>query len=354
MIAPANQGAIARAAPGLQVLLTTTADGPGPSGLADAAYRKILEAARLEGRHPHRLVDDPAHADLILFAETEYSLGALSAPLRRHPFMRQARERIFVYSATDRPIPLLPGIYTSLRRRDYHPERTRTGHYLSSHLTVPPLTSRPHSERRWLFSFVGDANTAEVRGALLTLQHPDGLCRDVSSLSRAVWARGGAELKEFVEQYGETLSQSRFALCPRGIGTGSIRLFEAMRAGCAPVILADEWIAPEGPDWASFSLRVKEAEAATIPALLARHAHASAEWGRRARQAWEDWFSDEASFRSLVTWCAQIQAARQCPEQWHPNRAAAYLRLLRADRLRRFASWLRACWRNLRKGADPC
>ncbi len=38
---------------------------------------------------------------------------------------------------------------------------------------------------------------------------------------------------------------------PRGIGASSVRIFEAMRAGRAPVIISDDWIVPPVGDWGS-------------------------------------------------------------------------------------------------------
>ena len=41
-----------------------------------------------------------------------------------------------------------------------------------------------------------------------------------------------------------------------------------MMLGRVPVIVSDQWVPPDGPDWESFSMRVKEREVDTIPAML--------------------------------------------------------------------------------------
>jgi Exostosin family len=47
--------------------------------------------------------------------------------------------------------------------------------------------------------------------------------------------------------YWQMASRSKYALCPRGAATSSVRIFEMMEAGIAPVIIADDWLPPVGP-----------------------------------------------------------------------------------------------------------
>ena len=63
-----------------------------------------------------------------------------------------------------------------------------------------------------------------------------------------------------MRHYGDVLSSSKFAICPRGYGTGSIRLLEALKAGVAPVVISDEWIPPGDPLWQEFCLTLPEAD----------------------------------------------------------------------------------------------
>src|SRR5258706_12122572 len=118
-------------------------------------------------------------------------------------------------------------------------------------------------EPRWLFSFVGSRNVV-VRGALLELSHPRGLVRDTSGFNIYDGGDEAEHAARRMREYVETLKESKFVLCPRGLGTSSIRLYETLALGRVPVILSDKWVAPEGPDWAAFSLPVEERDAGRV------------------------------------------------------------------------------------------
>ena len=107
------------------------------------------------------------------------------------------------------------------------------------------------------------------------------------------------------------MNNSIFVLCPRGKAPSSYRIFEAMKAGRVPVIIADEWVPPAGPSWPEFSLRVPEAHLQNLPQILERLADRGPEMGLRASEAWDRWFSREQAFQTVVTLCLQILEARQ-------------------------------------------
>jgi len=133
--------------------------------------------------------------------------------------------------------------------------------------------------------------------------------------------------EEFRTRYVKSIKDSAFVLCPRGGGTSTFRLFETLMLGRVPVIVSDQWVPPDGPDWESFSLRVKEGEIATIPALLERRATDAPAMGRAARAAWFEWFSEGASFHRTVEWCLDL--ARFAPARVGFRRYAPYLQMLR-------------------------
>jgi len=56
--------------------------------------------------------------------------------------------------------------------------------------------------------------------------------------------------------FRETMDFSRYALCPRGYGRTSFRLYEAMQAGCIPVYIYDEpWLPyTDVLDWSKFAV----------------------------------------------------------------------------------------------------
>jgi len=60
-----------------------------------------------------------------------------------------------------------------------------------------------------------------------------------------------------VLDYAGILGDSHFCLCPKGASSYTSRVFEALFAGCVPVILSDDLRLPfdEQANWANFSIR---------------------------------------------------------------------------------------------------
>jgi hypothetical protein len=108
----------------------------------------------------------------------------------------------------------------------------------------------------------------------------------------------------------QALRDASFAVCPRGVGTASIRLFEAMRLGVAPVILSDRWVAPRGPSWETFALRWPEGRLPSLAHALAERRDTAIERGELARQAWEEWFAPEVFFDRLVDAADEARRSR--------------------------------------------
>ena len=64
------------------------------------------------------------------------------------------------------------------------------------------------------------------------------------------------------EKYIQTLSESKFSLCPSGSGSNSIRLWESLSYGSIPVILSDGYVLPKlkKVNWEDFVIIWKESE----------------------------------------------------------------------------------------------
>ena len=97
---------------------------------------------------------------------------------------------------------------------------------------------------------------------------------------------------------------------PRGAGTASIRSFETLAAGRVPVIISDDWVPPAGPDWDACSLRVREAEVATLPARLEAAEVLYPRLAAAARAAHEAWYAQPVIFHRLLESCGALLDAR--------------------------------------------
>jgi len=79
-----------------------------------------------------------------------------------------------------------------------------------------------------------------------------------------------------------------------------------MAAARVPVIISDEWQAPEGPDWDSFSLRVEEKHIREIPQLLEAREPEFEAMAQRAREAYVEWFALDVRFHHWARMCAEL------------------------------------------------
>jgi hypothetical protein len=306
------------------LLLSQAEEDPQDDSFFRGAYTRLRQSYEL-GKSRHTLVDDPKEADLILFAEIRL---LFAYNIRHHEYYKPFRDKVFAYSVDDNIIPMVPGVYASLEKKWYLPRRSRPGFYLS--ILENPYTDFDPApvQRDFLFSFVGSVRTWPVRAILAQLDYPRSIFIDTSKESLPILSGGTAEQRSvFWKKYADIGRRSKFVLCPRGAGTSSIRLFEMMRMGRAPVILADEWVPPIGPKWDEFSIRVPESEAMNIPKILEEREGEADALGLKARQEWERWFAPEVVFDTVVDWCLEIKASRRLPEYF--SRMAVYPQILR-------------------------
>jgi Exostosin family len=296
-----------------RVFALTTAPRYGPQNYGGSdELRRFLAAAGRDQFGAHQLVEDPEKADLVLFID---SARPDLRDIRDHPLYRENVEKTFVVHHGDRILPFVPGVYTCAEQGFSWAGRTRTGGYLTVVEDERFVFSSIDLERSYLFSFVGRSATASVRRSILDLRYPRCMLKDTSE------ARCG-------DAYVEIMRRSSFVLCPRGYGSSSFRLFEALKMGRVPVVLSDAWIAPVGPDWASCALFVPEADVERLPHLLERLEGNAAEMGLAARHAWEDWFGPNVVFHRIVEWCLDL-----CKERWLPERLARHaVHLMRGRR----------------------
>ncbi len=243
----------------------------------------------------HELTADAAEADAILFVENTQFKDLFFRQLLQHPLVNEYPDKVYMYNEMDRPWDVLPGLYCCLSKRHHDPSRHRPFAYLYS---PNPFVSNIYSANRetsYLFSFMGSMSHA-CRRPIMQLQHPDALLRDTSDFN--VWKSEPAEMAVRGREYASALATSHFVLCPRGIGTSSIRLYETLEAGRVPVIISDHWAPPPETDW-SFAIQIEERRIRSIPGLLSALEGEAAERGQAARQAWLDHYAPETLFNTV-------------------------------------------------------
>ena len=96
--------------------------------------------------------------------------------------------------------------------------------------------------------------------------------------------------------YRTTMARARFALCPRGTGPSTVRLFEAMKAAAVPVVYADGFTFPAAGhfDWTECAVRIPEREAgSTLERLGNISSERAKQMGESCRAAFLAFFGEE-------------------------------------------------------------
>jgi len=153
------------------------------------------------------------------------------------------------------------------------------------------------------------------------------------------------------EAYFNVAIRSKFMLCPRGDGAASNRFFEAMQLGLAPVLISDDWVLPEGPDWTKCMLHVREDALDTLEETLVQHEDRADAIGREALRTYETFFHGEAYVRFLIGAARSIQRSHSfVPERcfqlgWRPVLLAEKIKRRSRRTLGRYAGRLRTALR---------
>lgn len=306
-------------------------------------YEHVMKLHDLAREKGHHLASDPAKADIILL--TDSNDDDLFLALRKNALVKRYPEKVFTIYEGDFPQRFLPGIYTSMPQSICNLGRFATGSYsycFAKHGNTVDLLKNKTRPGEIFFSFVGRGR-ASIRQQLFKLKfnRTDIVIEDSSHFNYFT-SQTNQQLEQQMH-YLDVSTKSRFMLCPRGQGTSSIRMFEAMQMGIAPVIISDKWIRPGGIDWDNFCVFVKEKDITRLPELLAPYDSRWREMGQLARAAWDKYYCAENEFNYIVDSLAEIKSRRVLPE--HVVRLSWPLILARVH-LRRTLS-------RLKYGRDP-
>jgi len=272
------------------------------------AYKLLVNSLRLNNQERVCMIESPEKADIIIFAETHSDdsehIDAVKRVMRS-PLYMTFKHKCAVHSGKDFPRTLLPGVYPSIPNRWARKVQCCGGPYLAP---LNPYMDGDHGwdgEIKTLAGFLGCCERKRVRISLKKHAIDTGWNRIkvndctrefIGSLREGDLSQHLALKREFVRQ----ILSSKFALCPRGTGPSSFRIFEAMQLGRAPVIISDDWTPPVGPDWPRFTIRVSERNIAKIPQVLAKHESAWEIMGQHAKKAWLKWYSPSAIGTTVV------------------------------------------------------
>ena len=299
----------------MKIYSTPCGVGPSATAFADRTIRRLHAASE---QPLHQMVSDPDAADFILISNLPLEVDQRA--LRNHPLLpRYVHKSYALWDSWNTP-RLLPGVYVNATRGSLF-GRFRTGSYALLHpdfknpfveaFDVPP-SSRPEPDL--LFSFLG-RYCHPCRAAIFGANYlrKDILIEDTSAYNAFSHVQEGKEADQ--RRYLELCLRSKFMLCPRGAGASSIRLFEALRLGIAPIILSDAWLPCVGPDWKRAAIFVKENDVHRLEEIVAQHEPRWREMGVAAREIHDRFFSEKTYFNFLIANVSAIARQRVIPER---------------------------------------
>ena len=248
------------------------------------------------------LTDDPESADRIIITDV-FNVPQFDQIIE-NPFIKNYPEKTLIISESDQPIELWPGLYTSGLKDHVNRSFIHGWYYPYFRVRFPNptlanFTEVSPPEKKYLASFIGyPSHIFRDRLAKLWDAYPDMYIKVTKKYHHFAEADESAAIQT-QKAYLDTIHESKFSLCPRGRGPSSIRLFESMQLGVAPVIISDSWLPPSFIDWDSCSLTIKEKDVQHLRHILKSKEGESKQLGECARKVYEEYFHPKKLGTSL-------------------------------------------------------
>lgn len=200
------------------------------------------------------------------------------------PLVSKYTHKVFTINTDDCATGLLRGLYTSIPKHRFD-SRLHTSvpfmEYPNEMVFSKPTIKTPPA---LLASWRGNIKSNKIRLKMIAaLQDiPEYHLEKTDS-----WLNHNPDEKM---TYINLMQNTKFSLCPAGWAPVSFRIYESMALGRCPVIIADKFVPPIGPDWSSFALFFPEKEIYNLHSFLHRHEEQYEKLGNKAYNAWNSFF----------------------------------------------------------------
>jgi len=213
----------------------------------------------------------------------------------------------------DSPEPLVPGLYPSIDSRWAKRLCCEGSPYLTPLNPFIEEAEEDELSAELLASFMGSCDKKAVRKrmAACAIKEEWTHIDFTDSGSNFVKSAQGGDLATHLalkRQFAADLKRAKFALCPAGAGPSSFRIFEAMKSARVPVVIADTWTPPVGPDWDAFLIRISEADIPHIPEILRDKCADWEEMAAIARHEWERFYDLDTIGPQVISRAAAVLA----------------------------------------------
>lgn len=202
------------------------------------------------------------------------------------PIVGRYAHKVYTVNTDDAAAGLLRGLYTCLRSSRFEPALHVAVPFMAQpNENVAAMAGTPRPPATLLATWRGNPKSnRKLREGLLKVYGKSPAFQVETTES---WLDHGPDEKR---RFVDLLRSGKFSLCPGGWAPASMRIFESMALGVAPVILADEFVEPKGPDWSTVSVKIREDD---LPLLQQRLESRDADYlalGDAAHQAWRTYF----------------------------------------------------------------
>lgn len=274
------------------------------------AFQNLMKSSLYDPFKKYLLEEDPKVADIIIFVEHHYGKDPYFFQILKHPIYKLYKGKCYLYHDNDRHLTFIPTISPSICRSTFNKKINYPYHYLEQFSTNTYIEYIPNKiyEKKYLFSFMGASRTyPKVREKIIELFQGSENIHDTKDINS--WELND-DRDAYFKNFAQISFQSKFILCPRGIGPSSYRLYESMKMGIAPVIISDEWIETNGIDWKSCSIRIQEKDVGEIYNILKSRENEYLELGVNARKNYEKFMSFENQFHFISDAAANLHSLR--------------------------------------------
>lgn len=228
---------------------------------------------------------NPNEADALIIQEKiSFKDFRYIKELLKDSFIVRYLPKIFTFNGDDCATTLLRGLYTSVPKSRLSPKYNSSvpfGNYYNE-----LVFSGHHDEVKpiYLAGWRGNSFSNSIRKKMATVIESKTDCK--IELTESWLNHEKDEKNEFVN----LILESKFSLCPGGWAPTSYRIYESMALGRCPVIIADNFAPPQGPNWNEFALFFPERKIKKLHLFLLEHEPLYMKLGLKAKEAWNNFF----------------------------------------------------------------
>ena len=254
------------------------------------------QSEMLEKIRPRLLLHDgieevfnPQKADVFIIQEKRsFKNFRYIKELLRDPLISKNAGKVFTINSDDCATGLLRGLYTSIPRTRFNPGLHVSVPYMEFPNELVYSNLKRNDTPQFLAGWRGNPKSSGLRKKLFqTFQNTPDFCLE----NTPSWLNHSLEEKGI---YVDLILNAKFSLCPTGWAPVSFRIYESMALGRCPVIMADKFVPPIGPEWEEFALFLPEKKIKHLHGFLLEHEKKWSFLGRKAFEAWNGYFNSEA------------------------------------------------------------